>query len=304
VADPAKIGRPWSDDELDAIVADHFAMLRKELAGEPYVKSHHAQVLMAEIGRTHRSVEFKHMNLSAVLAELGLPTIRGYRPKPNYQAAIFPAIDRYLSAHPEWTSTVEPILPRLLARAPADGWKGRESAPPFAGAADNDSAPLPILLDPEPPLPATPPPRPPGLERLVRKFDPVARDARNRALGKVGEELVIEFERRRLELAGRKDLASKVRWVAQEDGDGAGYDVHSFNQRGEDRLIEVKTTRGVRTTPFFISRNELSLAQERPEHFRLYRLYEVAQSPRSFVLKPPLDKAASLEPETWRARVG
>lgn len=51
------------------------------------------------------------------------------------------------------------------------------------------------------------------------------RDARNRSLGRVGESFVIDLERRRLTQFDRGDLARKVRWVAAEDGDGAGYDV-------------------------------------------------------------------------------
>jgi hypothetical protein len=50
---------------------------------------------MAKTGRTHRSVEFKHQNISAVLDEFGLPWIPGCIPKRNYQNAIFDAIDRY-----------------------------------------------------------------------------------------------------------------------------------------------------------------------------------------------------------------
>jgi hypothetical protein len=42
MADPEKIGKPWSDDELDAIVADYFAMLDAELAEQGYVKAHQA----------------------------------------------------------------------------------------------------------------------------------------------------------------------------------------------------------------------------------------------------------------------
>lgn len=59
MADDERIGKTWSDEELDAIVSDYFAMLTAELSGQSYVKSHHSAALMAEIGRTHRSVEFK-----------------------------------------------------------------------------------------------------------------------------------------------------------------------------------------------------------------------------------------------------
>ena len=96
--DQSKVGTDWQADELDAIVATYFTMLAAELAGRPYVKAHHARDLMARTGRSHRSVEFKHMNLSSVLADLGLPTIRGYRRMDNIQNALFPAVERYLDA--------------------------------------------------------------------------------------------------------------------------------------------------------------------------------------------------------------
>ena len=53
MADQDKIGKDWSGDELDAIVADYFAMLAAERAGRAYVKAEHGRALMAEIGRTH-----------------------------------------------------------------------------------------------------------------------------------------------------------------------------------------------------------------------------------------------------------
>lgn len=292
MADQSRVGTDWNAEELDAIVADYFAMLADELAGRPYVKSHHNAALREKIGRTAGSVERKHMNISAVLLELGLPTIDGYKPFSNFQDALGRTIERYLIDHPGALNG-DAFVPR---------W-GRDAV--SASATPGFIEPPAIFVDETPPPPGAPrAPRPAGLERLVRKFDPVARDFRNRSLGKAGEALIVDFERRRLEMLDRKDLASKVRWVAQEDGDGAGYDIHSYDREGNDRLIEVKTTQGARSTPFFVTRNELSLAHERPEHFRLYRLYEVAQAPRLFKLKPPLEEAVTLETETWRARVG
>src|SRR6478672_1313342 len=100
MADESKIGTDWQDDELDAIIADYFAMLAADLAGQSYIKARHSAALMAQIGRTHRSVEFKHQNISAVLDELGMPWIPGYIPKRNYQNALFDAIYRYLARNP------------------------------------------------------------------------------------------------------------------------------------------------------------------------------------------------------------
>jgi hypothetical protein len=54
-------------------------------------------------------------------------------------------------------------------------------------------------------------------------------------------------------------LARKVRWVAAEDGDGAGYDVLSFDQAGRERLLEVKTTNGSARTPFFLQLSVLGI---------------------------------------------
>jgi hypothetical protein len=218
LADHDKIGTPWRDGELDAIIADYFAMLSAELSGRPYVKSHHSAALMAQIGRTHRSVEFKHQNISAVLDELGLPWIPGYKPKRNYQAAIFPAIDRYLSVN---VDIAYQQVPSAVLHAAEDSGVFID-APPLEPESD----------------------RPPQLVRLIRKFDPVERDFRNRELGKAGEEFVLEVERKSLTKMERPDLARKIRWVSAEDGDGAGYDILSFEPNGRERLIEVKTTNG------------------------------------------------------------
>ena len=166
MASKAKFGTHWQSDELDAIVTDYFAMLAASLSGERYVKSSHSKSLMARIGRTHHSIEFKYQNISAVLDELGLPWIPGYRPKRNYQSAIFDAIDRYLTKHPDVLEPV-PISP----------------TPP--------ALPTEIFVAP-PPLVSVPERIPEGLKRLVRKFDPVARDQRNRSLGRAGEEFVVQ----------------------------------------------------------------------------------------------------------------
>jgi hypothetical protein len=279
VADQEKIGRDWDAGELDAIVADYFAMLDMERRGEGFVKAHRAQALMDRIGRTHRSVEFKHMNISAALTRLGLPTIKGYKPKYNLQNAIVGAIEKHLEANPRiWT-------PEIAATAE------------FAEGAM-------LFEEPPPPLNAAPIKRHEALERLAHKFDPAERDIRNRTLGKAGEGLVVDFERARLAGLDRPDLARKVRWVSQEDGDGLGYDIRSFDAAGRERLIEVKTTTGGRTTPFFLTRNERSLADERPDAFRLFRVYDYAAANRLFRLKPPLESAVVLEPETWRAGFG
>ncbi len=275
MSDETNYGTPWRSDELDLILADYFVMLAADLGGKSYVKSRHCEMIMARLGRSHRSVEFKHQNISAVLEELGLPWIPGYKPKPNYQNAIFDAVERYLVQHPSVLETV--------AEMPTSP---PETASTFVEA--------PITMQKDRPTPMR-------LQRLVRKFDPVERDHRNRNLGKAGEAFVVEVERRRLRGIKRADLAEKVRWIADEEGDGAGYDVLSFDGAGREQFIEVKTTNGAARTPFFLTRNERELATEKSSIWRIYRVHLFAQSPRIFTLFPPLERSVILKPETWRA---
>ncbi len=102
-------------------------------------------------------------------------------------------------------------------------------------------------------------------------------------------------------MAGRDDLARKICWVSVTEGDGAGYDIRSFETDGRERLIEVKTTNGHATTPFFISENERAFSEERADVFRLMRLYDFARKPAAFELQPPLDNWVNLNPNSYRA---
>src|SRR5208283_942295 len=218
---------------------------------------------------------FKHQNISAVLDELGMPWIPGYKPKPHYQNAIFDAIDRYLTAHP---GILEPV-PK------------QQPAPPVP--ADIFVAP-PSLKPPSDKIPER-------LRRLILRFDPVERDHLNRSLGKAGEAFVIDLERHRLKQGNRADLAGEVRWTSVEEGDGAGYDVASFDLEGRPRLIEVKTTNGSARTPFFITRNEFSISKVLPMQWQIYRVHLFTSGPRVFTIAPPLETHLKLSTETWRA---
>ncbi len=54
-------------------------------------------------------------------------------------------------------------------------------------------------------------------------------------MARLGEQFVVEIERKRLLEARRDDLAAKVEWVAETLGDGLGYDVLSFNEANDGR---------------------------------------------------------------------
>ena len=103
--------------------------------------------------------------------------------------------------------------------------------------------------------------------RAQKGVDYAEADARNRALGRAGECLVLHYERETLMCKGRPDLAQRVRYVAEIEGDGAGYDVLSFAEDGTVKYIEVKTTRGSAETAFFLSANELAFAGQHSTHY-------------------------------------
>jgi hypothetical protein len=269
-------GTDWTDAEIDLIVADYFDMLALDLSGRSYVKAHRNAALHEMTGRTRGSIERKHQNISAVCVKLGMPWIVGYKPLSNYQKALLDGIDRFLE-------------------------KRYEPLPLEAERVNAVSDTVHLFLEPPPQLAAPSTLEPPALARLIRKFDPAERDARNRALGQLGEERVLHFERSRLLDAGRGDLAKKVRWVSQEDGDGAGYDILSYSQKGTERLLEVKTTTGHQTTPFYLTETERVVSGERPEAYRLVRLYDFARSPKAFELIPPLETSVILRPVNYRA---
>ena len=212
-----------------------------------------------------------------MLLELGMDRLSGYKPAVNYQNAIVDAVDRYLSTHKTLMEQPTPIYR-----------SGAPSASVFV-------PPPPLLPDEK---------KTPRLKQLISKFDPVERDRLNRALGRAGEEFVVEVERARLEKAGLRQLARNVRWISEEEGDGAGFDILSFDRSGHERLIEVKTTNGIATTPFFLSRNEYATAAARADKWRLYRVHCFAKEPRIFKVAPPLEKTLILQTESWRATFG
>ena len=114
----------WSDNEIDLIVADYFAMLGSELSGSPFSKTNHNRALQELIPRSRGSIEFKHQNISAVLLGLGQPWIDGYKPAANFQNALVDGVLRWLDSRPDWLAPkVEPVT-SLVREAPSL-WIGR-----------------------------------------------------------------------------------------------------------------------------------------------------------------------------------
>ena len=255
---------PWSAEEVRFAIEDYFSMLREELQGADYNKTGHRKQLLPHLqGRNDGSVERKHQNISAVLIELGLPYIDGYKPLANYQRLLKQSIVEHIESHQD-------ILRELSAMADLTA----PEPPPLLDIGSTVVEP-PEYLPGQIHAAAVP--------QIVRNFDFLGQDARNRQLGKNGEKFVLAFEEARLVKAGRKDLGKRIEWVSEKKGDGAGFDIASFDENGRERLIEVKTTNHGRSFPFLVSRNELTVS-ESTGNFWLYRVFGFHRSPRLFMM--------------------
>jgi hypothetical protein len=277
----------WSRSEVEAIVADYFDMLEREQRGESVNKADHNRGLQTEIDRSRGSIEFKHANISAALLDLGFPLIiDGYKPRYNFQGLLRDivaeqldsrkALERTVAAEAN-SATTEPVrTDRILDTLvpPPDARKKSERVSESSITA-----------------------------RKARRADYIAIEAANRALGARGEEFVMAFEHARLWAAGARKLADRIDHVAKNQGDGLGYDILSFETDGKERLVEVKTTRFGMYTPFYASRNEVVVSQQRHRQYFIYRVCNFAKDRKLFLLNGPMEQTCALEPVQYVASV-
>jgi hypothetical protein len=270
-----------------AAVRDYFAMLKAELGGEPYNKAAHRRALIGHLrGRSNGSVERKHQNISAVLMQLGLPYITGYKPLGNYQTLLAHEVERFIGRSRDILDAARADVERPAEPPAVDDYLSA-----LVDAPSEDAFVPGVLLE--------------TTSRLEKRRRPrtnyLETESRNRSLGLAGEEFVLAYERQRLLQAGKRVLADKIEHVSQTQGDSAGFDIRSFDSRGVELFIEVKTTRYGVLTPFFVSSNELGFSRAKRDSYSLYRVFEFRERPRLFVLPGAVDERCALYPQVYRA---
>jgi Domain of unknown function (DUF3883) len=275
--------RAWTRHENVLIVADYLEMLMKELAGQTYNKAERSRNLVPRLNdRSKGSIEFKRANISAVMIELGYPSVPGYKPRVNFQreglvdvvaeqVAHLPLLDKAAELAVDRPADIPESVAfkSLLTEAPKRQHRAEEARPDYV--------------------------------RRGVKRDYFERESRNRSLGTAGELFIVQYEQWRLAQLGVGQLADRVEHVAETKGDGLGYDVLSFEPDGRERFIEVKTTAHDATTPFFVSTNEVAFAREQMSQFRLYRLFHFRTAPKFFELPGAIEQHCTLDPSTYRA---
>ncbi|WP_439483038.1 DUF3883 domain-containing protein [Cyclobacterium plantarum] len=257
-------------------------MLKKELSGQEYKKSEHRKKLLPLLSsRSEGSIEFKHQNISAVLINLGQPYLKGYLPRYNYQRILEEIVLGYLKGHQSieeqfkhfaekeinQTSTKKDFK-NLIVEAPSGITKLEEPSSAYT--------------------------------RNPIKINYLEKEQKNRNLGMLGEEMVLEYEKWQLTISGRENLADQVKWISKEEGDGTGFDILSKNPNGTDKYIEVKTTKLGKETPFFFSRNELQFSKQKSNNFHLYRLFNFEKNAKMFLKNGDLDTICTSVPITFK----
>lgn len=280
--DVVRIGEDWTSDEVQATVASYFEMLQMEATQQRYTKTEfNAQLRQQLRGRSKGSVELKYQNISAVLHELELPFIRGYKPRSNAQLLLRQAVQRFVSDQPGLIARIVDAMEEV--KTPDEQvFHASLVEPPVLETVAQLAKDGPKV-------------------RFPRKTNWAQRDEANRNLGRAGEQWVIGFEQRRLIDAGYPELFQRLDWVSDRLGDGIGYDILSHERPGAHRFIEVKTTNGGHASSFIISRNELDFAAEAGDAFHLYRVFQFREEPKLYILNGPLADRLHLEPIDYRA---
>jgi hypothetical protein len=122
-------------------------------------------------------------------------------------------------------------------------------------------------------------------------------------VGKIAEDIVVQYEQNRLTKLGRKDLAQDVHRVSENNT--LGYDVLSYEKDGSERQIEVKGSTSNSSNEFFLTGYELCASQSPDnKNYYLYLVHKVGK-PNPFVseIKHPLFELPTFDVEAMQYAV-
>ena len=120
-----------------------------------------------------------------------------------------------------------------------------------------------------------------GSRRYSKKSDKV---------GKLGEEIVVEFEKKKLVKENRPDLADKVNWHREDAGNRTpGWDITSFDKDGQELYIEVKASEGQKISDVELTINEWIQAEINIDNnkYKVYLVSDVFSNPVIEIIDNP-----------------
>ncbi|MEU5839578.1 DUF3883 domain-containing protein [Streptomyces diacarni] len=278
-------GKPWNNFELDLIVRRYLQLYVRVVTGEKIVKERIYREISEELKvRSVSSVALKMSNISSVMLGLGWPHIPRLGPMPHIQNALVDHVSRGINRIKELDNAVADLVNQKPVELAVE-------------AEIINTIPKTLKLDESFRSDIS----------LNATRDYIQLEAKNAQLGLAGEISILEYEEKRLRNLGAVKLANRIEHVSVTKGDGLGYDIHSFEADGRDKLIEVKTTTGSNYVPFYVSRNELRVSQDQSDFYCLSRVYDypLSHTPRQKVkfyeLNGRLDRTCELRTETFAA---
>ena len=129
---------------------------------------------------------------------------------------------------------------------------------------------------------------------------------KHRRLGERGEEIVLNAERDFLK-ENDKALAKRIRQISKENT-SAGYDILSFEEDGQNKYIEVKSTINSPSSKanFLITINEYEKSKELKNYY-IYIVFNVkSEKPKIGILRDPFSlqgKGLTLTPISFRVEI-
>ena len=117
------------------------------------------------------------------------------------------------------------------------------------------------------------------------------RSDRSAFIGRKGEKIVFDFEKEKLRKINLNNLSEKVRWHA-ELNEKPGYDITSFDDKGDEIFIEVKSSSGKTINDVDLTKNEIMsmFNKKTKEKFYIYLVTNALTKPEIEVIKNPSER--------------
>ncbi|MCQ2794413.1 MAG: DUF3578 domain-containing protein [Bacilli bacterium] len=139
---------------------------------------------------------------------------------------------------------------------------------------------------------------------IIRKVDYIKKAKKDAETGYLGEMMVLEYEKKRLENLGLGEYIDKVEHVSVRS-DGFGYDIESYDLVGTEIkkiYIEVKTTSNKVDIPFQVSKGEVDKSKELKKQYFIYRVYDINKDPKMYRVSGQIEEHFDLDPITYLAK--
>ena len=130
----------------------------------------------------------------------------------------------------------------------------------------------------------------------IRKIDYEKVYQYKKSIGESGERAILSFEKNKLKKLGLTSLANKVKKVSDKD-DSIGYDILSYDEKGKEIHIEVKTKSSKKEIlDFVLTDNELEKTRKDSRH-KIYYLFDIrSKNPKLHIVDKKQFKDEYLKP--------